>query len=100
MVHHIVIWRLKKDISTEERAKCLNGLLMEIEKLKTISGVIDFDVTTKIHSRSTLEADVLLRSSHATQADLDMYYDHPTHTSFVERIAPYIDSRDRLDYEV
>ena len=100
MVHHIVIWRLKKNISEEERAACLNGLLLEIETLKTIPGVIDFDVTTRIHSRSTLEADVLLRSAHATQADLDMYYDHPVHTGFVGRIAPFVDSRDRLDYEV
>ncbi|MCC8194459.1 MAG: Dabb family protein [Deltaproteobacteria bacterium] len=99
MVHHIVIWRLKKQFSAEERAKALSTLMREAETLKGIGGVTSFTLTTKIHPRTNIEGDILLHSSHASQADLDTYYDHPVHTSFVERIQPYIDSRDRIDFE-
>ena len=99
MVHHIVIWRMKKTFSAPERAKALGALMQEAETLKSIGGVTGFTLTTKIHPRTNLEADLLLHSTHATQADLDMYYDHPVHTSFVERIQPYVESRDRIDFE-
>ncbi|SBW06553.1 putative Stress responsive A/B Barrel Domain [uncultured delta proteobacterium] len=99
MVHHIVIWRLKKTFSDAERAKALEALMREAETLKSIAGVTGFTLTTKIHPRTNLGADLLLHSTHASQADLDTYYDHPLHTSFVERIQPYVDSRDRIDFE-
>lgn len=99
MVHHIVIWRLKKDFSPEQRAGALDAVKKEAAALKTIDGVVSFTLTTKVHERTNIGADLLLHSTHATQADLDMYYDHPVHTSFVERIQPYLDSRDRIDFE-
>ena len=98
MVHHIVIWRLKKDYSAEERARALTALRREAEALRGIEGVTGFTLTTDIHERTSLGADLLLHSTHATQADLDVYYDHPLHLAFVENIKPYIDSRDRIDF--
>lgn len=99
MVHHIVIWRLKKTFTPTERDKALEALLQEAGTLRSIGGVTGFTLTTKVHPRTSLGADLLLHSTHATQADLDMYYDHPVHTAFVERIQPYVDSRDRIDFE-
>lgn len=98
MVHHIVIWRLKKEFSAEERARALEALRREAAVLQGIAGVTGFTLTTQIHARTSLEADLLLHSTHATQGDLDIYYDHPLHVAFVENIKPYIDSRERIDF--
>jgi Stress responsive A/B Barrel Domain. len=98
MVNHLVIWRLNKNFSTEERANALESLQKEAETLKAIPGVTSFTLTTDIHPRTSVEADLLLHSVHASQADLDIYYDHPVHLAFVERVKPYIDSRDRIDF--
>ena len=99
MVQHIVIWRLKKNFSQEERDNALQTLIAEANTLKSIAGVTNFTLTTNIHPRTSVDADLLLHSSHTSQADLDMYYDHPVHTSFVKRIQPYVESRDRIDFE-
>lgn len=100
MVHHVVVWELKKSLSLEEREKTASALLFAAEKLKTIPGVVDFEITRKVHAKTTMKADIVLHSTHATEADLEMYYDHPVHLEFVDAIKDMIEGRERLDFIV
>ena len=99
MVHHIVVWRLKKKFSDKERLEALTTLKAKVESLKNIPGIGEFTVTAKIHPKTTMGGDFLLHSTHADQAGLDAYYSHPAHTAFVEFAKTVIESRDLIDYE-
>lgn len=100
MVHHIVVWELKKGVSAEERERTASALLFAAEKLRFIPGVVDFELTRTVHAKTTMKADIVLHSTHATAADLEVYYDHPVHLEFVDSIKGMTEGRERLDFIV
>ena len=101
MVKHIILWKLRSELSEEEkRAKAIaikNGL----EGLKgQIPGLIDIHV--QIDGRlETSNADIMLDSTLESFEALKGYAVHPAHVAVANGVVrPNTELRTCLDYEV
>ena len=96
MVKHIVMWKLKKGVSTDEKLEIkrqLEELKGVVPTLKGIEVGIDF-------SNKPASMDLVLLSSFDSTDDLEAYSKHPTHRKVVEYITPRIETRAVVDYTV
>ncbi len=79
MIHHIVLFRLKPEATTEQRRQMKEAL----EELKhRISQVLSIQVGPNFSSRHQ-GYDMMLVSSFQTRQDLEIYLNHPIHRGAV-----------------
>ncbi len=100
MVKHVILWQLKDELSTEEKAEVKKGIKEGLEGLAgKIPGLIDIKV--QIEGLATSNADVMLDSSFTDEASLKGYAVHPDHVAVADgKVRPYTKTRVCLDYEV
>ena len=100
MVKHVILWQLKDELSSEEKANVKNGIKEGLESLKgKIPGLVEIQVNT--NGLASSNADVMLDSLFEDEASLKGYAVHPEHVAVADgKVRPYTKSRVCLDYEV
>ncbi len=101
MIRHIVWWTLKDEAEGATAAQ--NGLKIKA-LIEALRGKIDtlksVEVSVKLAATTTVDAQVVLHSTHDTAADLAAYNDHPEHQKIVGFIKKVVNSRQAIDFEV
>ena len=94
MVKHIVMWRMKPEVTEEQIAEMkaqLEGLKGKIAELIDIEVGIDFQ-------RKEASSDVSLFSVFNDEAGLNAYAIHPEHLKVVDFVKPLVAERRVVDY--
>ena len=101
MVKHIILWKLRSELSEQEkRAKAL-AIKQGLEGLKgQVPGLLDIHV--QIDGRlETSNADIMLDSTLESYEALKGYAVHPAHLAVANGVVrPNTESRTCLDFEV
>lgn len=101
MIKHIVWWTLKDE--AEGATAHINGAMIK-EKLDGLSGQIEplksLEVSLEIENTTTVEAQLVLQSTHDDMAGLAAYANHPKHLEIVEFIKKVVSSRQAIDYRI
>lgn len=100
MVKHVILWTLKKELSTEEKQQIKAGMKEGLEGLAgKIPGLLEIKVNA--NGLASSNADVMLDSTFTDEAALKAYAVHPEHVAVADgKVRPYTASRVCLDYEV
>lgn len=101
MVKHIILWRLKEELTAEEKAAVKQGIKAGLEGLAgRIPGLLDIKVNVDGRLESS-NADVMLDSTFTDEAALKAYAVHPEHVAVADgKVRPYTCQRTCLDYEI
>ena len=101
MVKHIILWRLKDELSAEEKAKVKQDIKAGLEGLAgRIPGLLSIEVNIDGRLDSS-NADVMLDSTFVDEAALKAYAVHPEHVAVADgKVRPYTSLRTCLDYIV
>ncbi|MCF0198942.1 MAG: Dabb family protein [Bacteroidaceae bacterium] len=100
MVKHIILWKLKDELSETEKEKAKQGIKEGLEGLLgQVPGLVDIHVN--IHGRlASSNADVMLDSTLESPEALRAYASHPAHVAVADsKVRPYTSVRTCLDYE-
>lgn len=98
MVKHVILWKLKDEISDKAAVKA--GIKAGLEGLKGIvPGLTDIVVRTE--GLASSNADVMLDSTFESEAALKGYAVHPAHVEVANtKVRPFTQTRMCLDYEI
>lgn len=101
MVKHIILWRLREDLTAEEKAIVKQDIKAGLEGLAgRIPGLLDIKVNVDGRLDSS-NADVMLDSTLVDEAALRSYAVHPEHVAVADgKVRPYTSLRTCLDYEI
>lgn len=101
MVKHIILWRLKENLTAEEKETVKQGIKAGLEGLKgRIPGLVDIKVNVDGRLDSS-NADVMLDSTFTDEAALHAYAVHPEHVAVADgKVRPYACLRTCMDYMV
>lgn len=99
MVRHVILWKLRDDLSAEEKLAVKSGIKSGLEGLRgRIPGLLNILVRTE--GLASSNADVMLDSEFADAASLRGYSAHPEHVAVAEsKVRPYTQTRLCLDFE-
>ena len=98
MIKHVILWKLKDEITDKETIK--KGVKEGLEGLKgKIPGLIDIKVY--INGLASSNADMMLDSSFESEDALKGYAVHPLHVEVADtKVRPYTAERSCLDFEI
>lgn len=101
MVKHIILWRLKDELTADEKAKVKQEIKAGLEGLAgRIPGLLSIEVNVDGRLDSS-NADVMLDSTFVDEAALKAYAVHPEHVAVADgKVRPYTCLRTCLDYIV
>jgi len=100
MVKHIILWKLREDLSAEEKRERSLAIKQGLEGLKgQVPGLMDIHV--QIDGRlETSNADIMLDSTLDSFESLKGYAVHPAHVAVANGfVRPYTAVRTCLDFE-
>ena len=97
MVRHVILWKLKEELSAKQVTEVKAGIKEGLEGLKDqIPGLVDIKVYTEGLPSSNV--DVMLDSTFEDEASLKGYAVHPKHVAVADgKVRPYTASRNCLD---
>ncbi len=98
MVKHIIIWKLKNEVSDKDA--CIKEIKTSLENLVgKIDGLTEMHILTeKLPSSS---GDIMMDSTFESAEALQNYQKHPLHVEIANsKVRPNVDTRLSLDYEV
>ena len=101
MVKHIILWKLRSELSAEEKQAKAKAIKQGLEGLKSqVPGLVDIHV--QIDGRlETSNADIMLDSTLESFEALKGYAVHPAHVAVANGIVrPNTELRTCLDYEM
>lgn len=100
MVKHIILWKLKEDLSEQEKKDVMADMKENLESLVgKVPGLTRVAVVTDKLASSN--ADVMLDSELESEDALKGYQSHPEHVKVAETyVRPYTEVRLCIDYEV
>ena len=100
MVKHIILWRLREDLTAEEKENVKKDIKAGLEGLAgRIPGLLDIRVNVA-GRLETSNADVMLDSTFTDESALRAYAVHPEHVAVADsKVRPYTCLRTCLDYE-
>lgn len=101
MVKHVILWKLKEELSDAEKASVKRGIKEGLEGLAgKVPGLLDI----KVHIDGRLassNADVMLDSTLESEEALKGYAVHPAHVEVANtKVRPYTAQRSCLDFEL
>lgn len=101
MVKHIILWKLRADLSAEEKQAKALAIKQGLEGLKgQIPGLLDIHVQAEGRLESS-NADIMLDSTLESVEALKGYAVHPAHVAVADGIVrPNTELRTCLDYEI
>lgn len=100
MVKHIILWKLREDMSLEEKETVKADIKAGLEGLAgRIPGLLEIRVHTQGLPSSNV--DLMLDSSFVDVAALKGYAVHPEHVAVADgKVRPYTAVRSCMDYEM
>ena len=101
MVKHIILWKLRSELSAEEKQAKAKAIKQGLEGLKgQVPGLVDIHV--QIDGRlETSNADIMLDSTLESFEALKGYAVHPAHMAVANGVVcPNTELRTCLDYEM
>lgn len=100
MVKHIILWKLKDELSGEEKEQVKAGIKEGLEGLAgQIPGLVDITVLTECLPSSNV--DVMLDSTFENEDSIKAYAVHPKHVAVADsKVRPYTAIRSCMDYEI
>lgn len=100
MVKHVILWKLKEELSENEKIQVKKNIKKELEALKgKIDGLIDIKVN--IDGLATSTADLMLDSSFENENALKCYSVNPLHVAVANTyVRPFTATRNCLDFIV
>lgn len=100
MVKHIILWKLKENLSPEENATVRKNIKEQLEALKgKVPGLTD--ITVHIAPLPSSNAEVMLDSTLENEEALKGYQTHPEHVKVADTyVRPYTQVRMCMDYEM
>ena len=101
MIKHVILWKLREDLSDAEKAAVKAAIKEGLEGLAgQIPGLLDIQVNIDALP-SSANADLMLDTTFESAEALKGYSKHPAHVAVAEsKVRPYYKSRVCLDYEV
>lgn len=97
MVKHIILWKLREELSAEEKTAAKAEAKRRLEALNgKIDGLLSLRVETE--GLSTSSADMALNSEFSTEAALAGYQVHPLHVEAAGFVRSVVETRLCLDY--
>lgn len=101
MIKHIVMFRLKKDFSPEEK----QTLLMDAkQRMLAFKGVIPEIRSLEVYfgdsSAPETNYDYIMESTFDSMADIETYQAHPDHVAFGKFMAEIREERACADFEI
>ena len=101
MVKHIILWKLREDLSAEEKVSGKAGIKAGLEGLQgVVPGLLSIRVQTD-GVLPTSNADVMLDCTLESADALKGYAQHPAHVEVANtKVRPYTAVRTCLDFEV
>lgn len=99
MVHHVILWKLKEQLSLEEKRSVADDIKIHLEALV---GVVPGLISLKIRNvpMASSNADVMLESVLEDEASLKGYQMHPEHVKAADTyVRPYTEVRLCMDYQ-
>lgn len=99
MVKHLILWKLKEELSEEEKKQVKAEIKAGLEGLQgRIPGLVSIHVQTERLISSN--ADLMLDSVFTDEESLKGYSVHPAHVEVADTLVrPYTQVRMCLDYE-
>ena len=97
MVKHIILWKLKSELSAEEK----NAAKAEAKRrLEALNGKIDglLSLKVEIEGLASSNADMMLDSEVTTAESLDGYQVHPLHVEAAGFVRSVVETRLCLDF--
>ncbi len=101
MVKHIILWKLRAEMSAEEKQTRAEAIKQGLEGLKgQVPGLLDIHVQIS-GVLSSSNADIMLDSTLESAEALKGYAVHPAHVAVANGVVrPYTEVRTCLDFEV
>lgn len=101
MVKHIILWRLREDLTAEEKENVKRNIKAGLEGLAgRIPGLLSIVVNIDGRLESS-NADIMLDSTFTDEAALRAYAVHPEHVAVADgKVRPYTCLRTCLDYTI
>lgn len=99
MVKHVILWKLKEELTAEEKTAVKAGIKEGLENLAgRIPGLLEIKVYTEGLPSSNV--DLMLDSSFTDEKALKGYAAHPEHVAVADgRVRPYTAVRSCMDFE-
>lgn len=97
MVKHIVLFKLKEELSAEKRWEVMNSFKNAIEALPASIGFIKH-VEVGLNMNPAEQWDIALNSDFETMDEVRAYAAHPDHVAAASILGPYKESRACVDY--
>lgn len=100
MVKHLILWKLKDELTTEEKQKIKEEIKAGLEGLQgKIPGLVEIKV--QIEGLASSNADLMLDSAFTDEDALKGYSVHPAHVEVADtKVRPYTQIRLCLDFEL
>lgn len=100
MVKHLILWKLKDELTTEEKQKVKEEIKTGLEGLQgKIPGLVEIKV--QIEGLASSNADLMLDSTFTDEDALKGYSVHPAHVEVADtKVRPYTQIRLCLDFEL
>lgn len=100
MVKHVILWKLKEELSTEEKAMRASAMKEQLESLVgKVPGLVSLTIVT--NGLTSSNADVMLDSVLESEEALKGYAVHPAHVAVADGyVRPYTQVRMCMDYEL
>ena len=97
MVKHVILWKLKDEVTDKEAVK--RGIKEGLEGLKgKIPGLVD--IVVRIDGFASSNADAMLDTTFESEAALKGYATHPEHVAVANaKVRPFTQTRLCLDYQ-
>ena len=100
MVKHVILWKLKDEVTGAAKEKVLREMKENLEALVgKVPGLVSLEIVTKPLASSN--ADVMLDSVLENEGALAGYQSHPDHVAVANTyVRPFTEVRLCMDYEV
>lgn len=100
MIKHIILWKLRSDLSAAEKREKAQAIKQGLEGLKSqVPGLVDIHVQIDGRLESS-NVDIMLDSTLESEEALKGYAVHPAHLAVANGVVrPNTELRSCLDYE-
>ena len=100
MVKHVILWKLKEEITGDAKEKVLREMKENLEALVgKVPGLVELKIVTESFASSN--ADVMLDSTLEGEGALKGYQSHPDHVAVANTyVRPFTEVRLCMDYEI
>ena len=99
MVKHVILWKLKEELTDTEKEEVKKGIKEGLEGLA--GNIPGLEVKVNINGLPTSTVDVMLDTTFTDADALKAYSTNPLHVAVADgKVRPYTAVRSCLDYEV